>query len=326
MNFRLQLAPSELAEAAAMVREHHANGTSLLPIGRASRLARHLEGTTTDCESLSTISVAGCDRIIEINPAEQTCVVEAGVSPLQLGQAVAEYGLELGVICPNQAEGTIGGIFMAPEISLYRGKWGNPREQVLSADWILADGSTITTGARVVKSVAGYDLTRLILGSRGQLALCTQLCLRLRTRPRYSVWLSLPLSCGEQLPDPRFLELLFSCQNGDCYWLRADELAITPAPAMTMHSPEEGNEALQQVLSDFAGSPRRFTSSKLSDLDPGLGAVDFLGRQQACQLQPASLSNLGSSFPRTFEMPWLEQIRSAICPTATHFGGAGVTA
>jgi hypothetical protein len=134
------------------------------------------------------LSLAECQKMLWLDVADQTCEVQAGMSPAALISHLEGTGLELAVMCRNPNSGTLGGLFMAAEASLLSPSCGPTRDFVLGASWILADGCSVRSGARVVKSVAGYDVTRLLLGSRGQLAINTSLILRLRPAPRELLW------------------------------------------------------------------------------------------------------------------------------------------
>ena len=178
------LVPDSVAALADALRAAQADGVTVLPRGRGSRLLRHAP-TAAPARWLSTAALQGV-RWIDV--ADQTCEVEAGLAPAALEALLAPHRLTLGVLAPCAGAGTLGGLFLSGELSLLHAACGPPRDQVLGGEWLLADGSRIRSGARVVKSVAGYDLTRLLLGSRGRLAVCTALTLRLRPLPRRVDW------------------------------------------------------------------------------------------------------------------------------------------
>jgi len=172
------------AHAGALLHQAYAAGHSVFPCGQRSRQARVLPHVATDC----WLSMADCREMLWLDVADQTCEVQAGMSPAALITHLEGTGLELAVMCRNHNSGTLGGLFMAAEASLLGPSCGLTRDFVLGASWVLADGSSVRSGARVVKSVAGYDVTRLLLGSRGQLAINTSLILRLRPAPRELFW------------------------------------------------------------------------------------------------------------------------------------------
>ncbi|MDP6962937.1 MAG: FAD-binding protein, partial [Planctomycetota bacterium] len=131
---------------------------------------------------------------IQINAADQIVDVSCSTAVADLQQALNEHSLMLGVLHDPDSELSVGELFMNGGHNLWRGAFGYLRDQVLAGSWALNDGDQISTGARVVKSVAGYDLTRLLLGSHDHLASCESLCLRLhpafKRRHFYSIELA----------------------------------------------------------------------------------------------------------------------------------------
>ncbi len=167
-------------DAPKLLREAHAAGQAVLPCGKRSRQARIAPTAKADC----WLSLARCDRLLWLDAEDQTCEVQAGMSMASLQQHLQGTGLELALMCRGAETGTLGGLFLSAEPSLLASSCGPSRDFVLGGGWILANGTAVRSGARVVKSVAGYDVTRLLLGSRGQLAINTSLILRLRPAPR----------------------------------------------------------------------------------------------------------------------------------------------
>ena len=148
----------------------------------------------------------------------------------------------------GRADGTLGGVFMGSEPSLLSSSCGPTRDSVLGANWVLADGSQVRTGARVVKSVAGYDVTRLLLGSRGQLAINTSLILRLRPAPRRVHWLQVNRTVWSaiepSLPQPR---LSIPLPEGDMLLLQYADFNLQH-PELTDVDHEYSSERLRRHL------------------------------------------------------------------------------
>ncbi|MFT4515653.1 MAG: FAD/FMN-containing dehydrogenase [Planctomycetota bacterium] len=124
------------------------------------------------------------NRIERLDPGDQTCTVECGVTHAQLDQALAEHDLEL----PCLGDGTIGGMFATDPFGPAAAGCPGPRNLLLGMDALLANGTTFKSGARVVKSVAGFDVHKLFVGSKGRLFVATKLHLRLKPRPRSEQW------------------------------------------------------------------------------------------------------------------------------------------
>lgn len=127
------------------------------------------------------------DTIERLDGPDQTCTVGPGVRRETLDAALAEHDLELGCL----GGGTIAGLCASDALGAASLGAPCPRSLVLGMDAVLADGTGFRSGARVVKNVAGFDLHKLFVGSRGSLFVATRLHLRLRPRPRAAVWFSL---------------------------------------------------------------------------------------------------------------------------------------
>ena len=178
--------PDSRQELQSFLSKAQDSGQSILPCGQGTRLKRNLPAANPDV----WLSCSALQEILWIDAEDQTCCVEAGISLHALQQALAPFHLQLDVVAANARTGTLGGLFMAREESLIAGRSGPLRDHVLGATWMMADGSEVRSGARVVKSVAGYDVTRLLLGSRGRLAICLDLTLRLRPLRPGTVWIT----------------------------------------------------------------------------------------------------------------------------------------
>jgi len=107
--------------------------------------------------------------ILDLRPADLTCAVRAGTELSELQTALSEDGLCLPT---EQTGGTIGGAYMA---HTGMGAW---RDWTIGGTFMLADGTIAKAGSHAVKSVAGYDVHRFMAGTRGSLAICLELILR----------------------------------------------------------------------------------------------------------------------------------------------------
>lgn len=183
--------------ATQLLQETHAGGQSVMPCGNRSRQARIAPTANADC----WLSMAHCHEMLWLDAEDQTCEVQAGMSMTVLNQHLKDTGLELALMCRGGETGTLGGLFMSAEPSLLASSCGPSRDFVLGGGWILANGTAVRSGARVVKSVAGYDVTRLLLGTRGQLAINSSLILRLRPAPRELNYYSVEAAAWPELRD-----------------------------------------------------------------------------------------------------------------------------
>ncbi|MEN3343909.1 MAG: glycolate oxidase [Arthrobacter sp.] len=130
------------------------------------------------------LSLERMNRILELNPDDETAVVEPGVINADLNDAAAVHGL---MYAPDPASfkmSTIGGNVATNAGGLRCAKYGVTRDSVLALDVVLADGSLIHTGHQTFKGVAGYDLTGLFVGSEGTLGVVVGVTVRLKYLPR----------------------------------------------------------------------------------------------------------------------------------------------
>jgi glycolate oxidase FAD binding subunit len=127
------------------------------------------------------LTTEGLDRILEHEAGDLTCTVEAGIRLSALQRALAPHGQRLSLDPPGDP--TIGACLAANLSGPLRHRFGAPRDLVLGVTLVLADGTVASAGGKVVKNVAGYDLGKLVCGSRGTLALVARASLRLHPVP-----------------------------------------------------------------------------------------------------------------------------------------------
>ena len=124
----------------------------------------------------------GMNRILEHDPGDLTCTVEAGVRLSELRAALANAGQRLSLDPPGDP--SIGALLARNVSGPLRHRFGAPRDLVLGATLVLADGTIANAGGKVVKNVAGYDLARLVCGSEGRLAFIARVSFRLHPLPK----------------------------------------------------------------------------------------------------------------------------------------------
>ncbi len=127
------------------------------------------------------LDAGGMQRILEHEAGDLTCTVESGLRISALNAALAEQGQRLSLDPPGDP--TIGACLAAALSGPLRHRFGAPRDLVLGVTLVLADGTVTSAGGKVVKNVAGYDLGKLVCGSRGRLAFIGRVSLRLHPLP-----------------------------------------------------------------------------------------------------------------------------------------------
>ena len=127
------------------------------------------------------LDAAGMARVLEHESGDLTCTVEAGIRLSALAAALAPARQRLSLDPPGDP--TIGACLAENLSGPLRHRFGAPRDLVLGVTLVLADGTIVNAGGKVVKNVAGYDLGKLVCGSRGRLAFIGRVSLRLHPDP-----------------------------------------------------------------------------------------------------------------------------------------------
>jgi glycolate oxidase FAD binding subunit len=177
-------APDSTEQAAALLRTAARHGLTVVPRGRGTALAWGSPPRSADL----VVSTERLDRIIEHNPGDLVCVVEAGAGIDAVNEHVVTHGQQLALDQPLPGA-TLGGTVSTARSGPRRLLYGTPRDQVLGVTMTRADGAVATAGSKVVKNVAGYDVAKLLTGAYGTLGLVTRMVVRLHPLPRARMWL-----------------------------------------------------------------------------------------------------------------------------------------
>jgi glycolate oxidase len=156
------------------------HGVPVVPRGGGTGLA----GGANAVDGSVVVSLAGMDEIVSIDVDDLYAVVQPGVVNADLGRAAARVGLYYPPDPASKESCTIGGNVATNAGGLCCLKYGVTSDSVLGLTVVLADGRVLRTGRRTAKGVAGYDLTRLFVGSEGTLGIVTEVVVRLRPAPK----------------------------------------------------------------------------------------------------------------------------------------------
>jgi glycolate oxidase len=184
---RAVVRPGSVDEVAAIVGAAAAARIPLTPRGSGTGLS----GGCLPLEDGIVVSFERMNRILEIDTANHVAVVESGVMLSQLDSALSAHGLVYPVF-PGEQSASLGGNVATNAGGMRAVKYGVTRHHVLGIEAVLGTGEVITCGGKFVKSTSGYDLTQLVIGSEGTLALVTQATLRLHPRPGFQATLLAP--------------------------------------------------------------------------------------------------------------------------------------
>ncbi len=176
----LLVEPGSEQELAKVLRLANAAGLAVIPRGGGTKLEWGNRPERADV----VVSMARLNRVIEHAWADLTVSVEAGCTIGKLQETLAKHGqrLALDALWPERA--TVGGVLSTNDSGALRLRFGSLRDLVIGATVALADGTVASSGGKVVKNVAGYDLPKLITGAFGTLGVITRAIFRVHPLPK----------------------------------------------------------------------------------------------------------------------------------------------
>jgi glycolate oxidase FAD binding subunit len=170
------------------IREASTRGLALRVAGRGTWLdaGRPVRAAA----SLSTRELTG---FVDYVPGDLTLTARAGTPLAEIAEATAAHNQWLALDPFGDDDGTIGATIATASAGPLATSFGTPRDLVLGLEFVAGDGTIARGGGRVVKNVAGFDLTRLLTGSWGTLGVITEVTLRLHARPEADVTIAVPM-------------------------------------------------------------------------------------------------------------------------------------
>jgi len=185
--------PRSTGEVQAVLRWASAHQVAVTPRGSGTGLS----GGATPLNEGIVVAFDQMRDVLRLDVDDHVCVVQPGVTLRELNDFLAETGLHYPVY-PGELSASLGGNVATNAGGMRAVRHGVTRHHVLGLELVLMDGTLVRTGGPVVKSSSGYDLTQLLIGSEGTLALVTEVTLRLSPRLGNSATLLVPFpSLGE---------------------------------------------------------------------------------------------------------------------------------
>ncbi len=260
----------DTAQVSAVVQIAAQHRIPVVPQGARSGLS----GAANAIEGGIVLSLEAMDRVLEIDVANRYAVTQPGVMNSALSHAVGEHGLFYPPDPSSWEFCTIGGNVATNSGGLCCVKYGVTADYVLGLEVVLASGEVLRTGRRTVKGVAGYDLTRLFVGSEGTLGVVTEVTLALRSRTQT------PVTVAATFPDSRAaaIAVMAVLASGVVPSLlefldRTSVRAVNESHRLGF-GPEVG--ALVIAQSDLGGVPAKAEVSVLADRLAAAGALDVV--------------------------------------------------
>lgn len=190
----LVVQPSATQEVAQVLKLANDRGIAVTARGSGTGLSG---GCVPSCGGI-VLSLARMNRVLEIDSDNHVAVVQSGATLAQLDEETRAHGLMYPIV-PGETSSSLGGNVATNAGGMQAIKYGVTRHNVLGLQAVLADGQVIRTGGKVVKNASGLDLTQLLIGSEGTLAVVTEVTLKLYPRMTHRATLLLPFESLESI-------------------------------------------------------------------------------------------------------------------------------
>lgn len=171
--------PGSVAEVSHVLAFAHAQGLTVVPRGSGSALDTGRAPRRVDF----VLDLTRLDHVLEHEPADVSITVETGMRLGMLQEVLAPHRQRLPLDPPGWRGRTVGGVLASNSSGPLRTRYGAARDLLLGVRFVMADGSVVWGGSKVVKSVTGYDVPKLMVGAHGTLGVLVEAALRLHPEP-----------------------------------------------------------------------------------------------------------------------------------------------
>ncbi|MFZ9926999.1 MAG: FAD-binding oxidoreductase [Candidatus Nanopelagicaceae bacterium] len=292
------VAPHSTGEVSEVVKFARSTKTPIIARGAGSNLC----AATVPLNGGIVLSMMQMKQILEVSRNEMLAVVQPGVSTQQLDDAVAKEGLMYVPDPGSKTVSTLGGNVATSAGGLRGLKYGTTKNYILGLEAVLGTGEIIRTGGRLVKDVAGYDITRLLIGSEGTLAIFTEITTVLSPRPKSSKYgvayfnnLAEASVAVDSIVASGILPATLEFLDNTCIKAVEDFAHLgldKEAGALLLFGDDGGAESVEKAVAEMAEISSAARGVRAVTLAPDVAAADALLYARRCSL-PA-LARLGS--------------------------------